>query len=129
MRARSLEIRAGPVDAIPVNGAVTVRAGGREVAVFNLGDRLVAVDHRCAHRGGPIAEGHVREGIVTCPWHWWRYDLSTGERLGAPGIRLGTYRVRVVEGEVVVEVPPAEEPGSIRELLLRHAREWKAANP
>lgn len=129
MSARALEVRAGPAAAIPANGAVVVRAGGREVAVFNLGDRLVAVDHRCPHRGGPIAEGHVRNGVVTCPRHWWRYDLSTGERLGAPRIRLATYPVRVEEGEAVVEIPPLDEPTSIRELLLRHAREWKAANP
>lgn len=124
-----MEVHAGPADAIPRNGAVVVRADGREVAVFNLGDRLVAVDQRCPHRGGPLAEGLVRDGIVTCPWHWWRYDLATGERLGAPAIRLAMYPVRVVDGEVVVELPPPEEPGSIRELLLRHARSWEPEEP
>ena len=52
-------------------------------------------------------------------------DFSTGERLGAPGIRLQTYPVRVVGDQVVIEVPPAEEPRSIRELLLDHARSWR----
>lgn len=102
---------------------MVVRANGREVAVFNDRGTFVGLDNRCLHQGGPIGEGFVKDGTVTCPWHWWRYDVRTGERLGAPFLRLERYRVAVRDGEILVEVPPAEEPASIREVLLRHARQ------
>lgn len=96
------------------------------IAVFNTGEGLYAIDDRCAHRGGPISKGWVSDGIVTCPWHWWRYRLDTGERLGSDRISLETYPVKVRDDVVVVEAPEQpEEPSSMRELLLEHARQWK----
>ncbi|HXF56775.1 MAG TPA: Rieske (2Fe-2S) protein [Actinomycetota bacterium] len=100
--------------------------GDRTVAVFNVDGTLHALDGRCLHRGGPLAEGLVRDAVVTCPWHWWRYDLRTGERLGAPWLRLRRHPVRVEDGQILVEVPPPEPPVSVRELLLRHAASWRA---
>ena len=118
-------VSAGSLEELPPGAATVVQAGDRTVAVFNVDGDLIAVDGRCLHRGGPLAEGFVRDGVVTCPWHWWRYDLRTGERLGAPWLRLRRYRVRVETGEVVVEIPPPEAPVSIREALLRHAARWR----
>ena len=110
----------------PPGGATRVTAGGVAVAVFDLGDELVAVDDRCLHQGGSLSRGFVRAGTVTCPEHWWRYDLRTGERVGAPHLCLRRYPVRRVGDEVVVQVPAAAAgpPLSLRERLLQHAREW-----
>jgi nitrite reductase (NADH) small subunit len=116
----------GELRAFPPGSAVVVEAEGREVAVFNVGGSLHAVDARCLHRGGPLAEGAVRDGVVTCPWHWWRYDLRTGARLGAPWLRLRRYPVRVEGDRILVEVPAAEPPTTIREALLREAARWRA---
>lgn len=101
-----------------------VIAEGRRIALFRLGDEVVALDGTCLHRGGPIALGDVRDGIVTCPWHWWRYRIATGERVDAPEIRLRRYPVEIRDGIVTVAVPPAVEPESWRDRLLRaaHAR-------
>jgi nitrite reductase/ring-hydroxylating ferredoxin subunit len=118
-------VSAGSLEALPPEAATVVQAGDRTVAVFNVDGDLVAVDGRCLHRGGPLAEGLVRDGVVTCPWHWWRYDLRTGERLGAPWLRLRRYPVRVETGEIIVQIPPPEAPASIREVLLRHAARWR----
>jgi nitrite reductase/ring-hydroxylating ferredoxin subunit len=123
---RTIAVPVGALDALPPGSATVVEAGGREVAVFNVEGTLHAVDARCLHRGGPLAEGLVRDGVVTCPWHWWRYDLRTGAHLGAPWLRLRRYPVRVEGGRVVVEVPPADPPASIREVLLREAARWRA---
>lgn len=101
-------------------------AGGVEVAVFNVDGDLCALDGRCLHRGGSLAEGTVRGGIVTCPLHFWRYELGTGARLGAPGLRLSCHPVRVRDGRVEVRVdPPPAPPASLRERLLHAGRLWR----
>lgn len=98
------------------------------MAVFNVEGELRAIDDRCAHKGGSLAEGLLRDGIVTCPLHWWRYDLETGRRVASESVVQATYEVGVAGGEVVVDVPDAAPAGSMRERLLRHAAEWKAAH-
>jgi nitrite reductase/ring-hydroxylating ferredoxin subunit len=110
--------------------AVTATAGDSEVAVFNVDGELLAVEARCLHKGGALAEGHVSDGVVTCPLHWWRYDLRTGERLGAPELRLPCYPLRVVDGQVEAFVPPARPPASsLRERLLAAGRDWEPHRP
>ena len=106
--------------------AVTAPAGTTEVALFNVDGVLLAVEARCLHKGGALAEGHVSDGVVTCPLHWWRYDLRTGERVGAPDLRLACYPTRVVDGRVEVPVPAAHAPAaSLRERLLAAGRDWQ----
>lgn len=92
---------------IPAGRGWPVRVGERNLAVFDLGDAVVAVDNECRHVGNPIDDGFVSGGSVTCPWHGWRYDLRTGELLTVFGRRagLGTYPVRVESGDVLVELP------------------------
>ncbi len=116
------------VDELPSGTACTVMSGDLEVAVFNVAGELFAIDNACAHTGGPLAEGVVRDGAVTCPFHWWRFDLRTGRRKGGDHIRQQTYAVEEIDGTIVVDVPePAVEIG-MREMLLRHAAEWNAAH-
>ena len=92
---------------IPAGRGWPFRAGERNLAVFDLGDTVVAVDNECRHVGNPIDDGFVSGASVTCPWHGWRYDLRTGELITVFGRRPGlcTYEVRVDSGDVFVEVP------------------------
>jgi len=107
--------------------AVTALSGDREVALFNVDGDLLAVEARCLHKGGALADGHVSDGVVTCPLHWWRYDLRTGERLGAPDLRLSCYPVRVMDGRVEVLLPRSRPPArSLRDRLLAAGHEWQA---
>jgi nitrite reductase (NADH) small subunit len=124
--AGEVAVRVGRLDDIPEGGAITVTAGGRRIAVFRTGTRISALDGACPHAGGPIGEGMVRDGTVTCPWHWWRFSLDTGERVGAPAIRLRRYEVEVRDGEVWVRVPPPQPALPLRERLLAAGREWQA---
>jgi nitrite reductase/ring-hydroxylating ferredoxin subunit len=119
-------VAVGRLEDFPAGSSRVVDAKGRSVAIFNVDGSLFALRNRCLHNGGPIGEGWVRDGVVTCPWHWWRYEIATGERLGAPEMRLESFGVQVRGGEVLVDVPPLEPAPSMRELLLRHAREWTA---
>jgi len=100
--------------------------------VFLVDGEPVAYEGRCRHRGGPLAEGLARDGVVTCPLHWWRYDLRTGELVWNRAIRLERFPAEVCDGEVVVSVPrsAAAAPGagaplSIRDRLLARAREQR----
>ena len=57
-----------------------MKVGNREIAIFNLGDRFLAVDNRCPHKGGPLADGIVSGTTVVCPLHAWKMSLETGRR-------------------------------------------------
>ena len=93
-------------DEVPPGRGWPVHVGDRNIAVFDLGSELVAVDNVCLHVGNPIDDGFVSGGCVTCPWHGWRYDLRTGEHVTTFGRRPGlrTYRVREDEGRVLIQV-------------------------
>lgn len=93
-------------DEVPPGRGWPVHVGDRNIAVFDLGTDLVAVDNVCLHVGNPIDDGFVSGGCVTCPWHGWRYDLRTGEHLTTFGRRAGlrTYRVMEEGGRVLIEV-------------------------
>ena len=61
----------------PREGRATM-AGGREIALFNLGDHFLAVDNRCPHKGGPLSDGILDGESVVCPLHAWKVSLETG---------------------------------------------------
>src|SRR5262249_7355342 len=84
----------------------TVLVGGKEVAVFRCGDAVHAIDDMCPHMGASLAGGAVERGIVTCPWHAWRFRLADGAWADNPRIKIGRYEVRVQGDEVQVAVPP-----------------------
>ena len=93
------EVAAGPVEELAAGTVRLLEAAGRRLAVGNAGGQLFALDDTCLHRGGSLACGHLDGEILTCPQHWWRYDVRSGRRLGQPGLRVAT-TVRVVDGEV-----------------------------
>lgn len=82
-----------------------VTAGGKELALFQLEGAWFALDNRCPHRGGPLAEGFAEDGCVTCPWHGWEIDLATGAARHRPEATTATYPVRIDGDDVTVELP------------------------
>jgi nitrite reductase (NADH) small subunit len=77
-----------------------VQVNGREIALFNAGGTFYAIDNTCPHRGGPLAEGELEGKVVTCPWHSWQYDITSGESL-TDDLKVSCYAVRV-EGDAVL---------------------------
>jgi nitrite reductase (NADH) small subunit len=101
-------VRIGSCDSVPLREGRAVHVADRTIALFNLGDRFLAVDNACPHRGGPLADGIVSGGSVVCPLHAWKIDLETGgiERPAASDAPcLTTYPVRVDEGMIELGVP------------------------
>ncbi len=116
---------AARLEDIPADGGLQLTIDGRTVALFVVDGAPVAFDGRCRHRGGPIGDGFVRGGVVTCPRHWWRYDLRTGELVGDASVRLERFPTELDDGTVFVTLPPAppaDASVSIRERLLALAR-------
>ncbi len=97
---------------------------GREFAVFALDDHSLRVtDAQCPHRRGPLVEGRVRDGEVRCPWHWYRFDLTTGACHTTDQHQLGVHPVVVVDGRPHADVGDAPEQLSWSERLRAHARD------
>jgi nitrite reductase (NADH) small subunit len=88
-----------------------------------VGDELHVTDGGCPHNGGPLAEGLVRDGIVTCPWHWYSYELATGRCRTAPGYTLRRYQVVHTNGRPHAALPAVAPKRSWSEILREHARE------
>jgi DMSO/TMAO reductase YedYZ heme-binding membrane subunit/nitrite reductase/ring-hydroxylating ferredoxin subunit len=100
------------VDEIPDGRAKVVCLPDRErVAVFRIGDRLAAVTNVCAHQGGPLGEGKVVRGCLTCPWHGWAYRAEDGCAPPPFVERVATYRVRVAGCRVLLD-PDPPPPGT-----------------
>lgn len=94
-------IEIGRVSDIPRRGARCVNTPAGPIAVFRtMDDEIFALENGCAHKGGPLAEGIVHGGSVTCPLHNWVYDLRTGKALGADEGQVRTYPVDVVDGRI-----------------------------
>ena len=82
--------------------AKVVEVGGRSVAIFNVEGRFYAIDNVCPHRGGPLGEGDVEGPIVVCPWHGWRWDVTTGANANNPAVKVSCYPITVEQGAVYV---------------------------
>lgn len=92
------------VDEIEPGAAKIVRRSGEEsIAVFRDGDTYCAVSNVCAHQGGPLGEGRIIDGCVTCPWHGYQYRPADGQSPPPYTERIATYNVRVVLGRVRVD--------------------------
>jgi nitrite reductase (NADH) small subunit len=100
---QSLRI-ASVADVLPGTGA-ELAAGGRVIALFNIEGTFYAMDGICPHAGGPLGKGRLSGCVVTCPWHGWQFDVTTGRhRLNATLVH-ATFPVHVEGDDVYVELP------------------------
>ena len=89
----------------------TVQVGKKLIAVFCHAGQHYAIDDVCPHMGASLSGGHVENGIVTCPWHAWRFRLEDGTWADSPRIKIGCYPVRVAGDQIEVEVKsPSPKP-------------------
>lgn len=99
----------GPPLSIPDKTARIVLApGGERIAIFRDGNQVGALTNVCAHQLGPIGEGRIIDGCITCPWHGYQYRLADGCSPPPFTEKLTTYRLRLNDG--VVEVDPHPLP-------------------
>jgi nitrite reductase/ring-hydroxylating ferredoxin subunit len=98
---------AGSAQSIPDKRARIVAApGGERIAVYRDGNQVAALSNLCAHQNGPVGEGCIIDGLVTCPWHGYQYRLADGCAPPPFTERLVTYRVRIRNGAIEVDPRP-----------------------
>lgn len=116
-----MRVSIGPLARVPADECAAV--GDGVAVVVRVGDEVCAYRNRCAHQDSPLAGGIVRDGVLSCPLHFWRYRAATGELIGTRR-RLESFPVTVVDGEVFVDLPDAPPPRSLRDQLLDRARTY-----
>lgn len=89
---------------IPEEGALFTEAGGQPIILCKTMHGFACYQNACAHMGMKMDGGTIQEGILQCPSHGFRYDLSSGECLTAPEVQLQVHAVRVVGNRVEVRL-------------------------
>ena len=95
--------RAAKQNEIPVGTVREVHLEGLTIALANVGGNFYALSNTCLHRGGPLGKGTLSGTVLTCPWHGWQYQVSTGQVTFNPEMRLDTYPVELRDDEVWVD--------------------------
>ncbi|MEP3275824.1 MAG: nitrite reductase small subunit NirD [Stappiaceae bacterium] len=95
-------IAVGSLGDIPRRGARCIQNGDIRIAIFRtMDDRLFALEDKCPHKNGPLSQGIVHDGCVTCPLHNWVISLETGQAQGADEGETRSFPVRL-DGETVL---------------------------
>jgi nitrite reductase/ring-hydroxylating ferredoxin subunit len=93
---KTSDVREGSGKSIEING--------KFVAIFNVEGNFYAINDTCGHRGGPLGEGELQGNTVICPWHGWRYDVTTGANELVPDLPTNRYEVKVEGDDVLVNL-------------------------
>jgi 3-phenylpropionate/trans-cinnamate dioxygenase ferredoxin subunit len=116
-----VRVRVGPVQSVSDTECTAV-PGGRAVVV-RVGDELRAFENRCLHQESPIAGARVRNGVLSCPLHFWRYHVADGKLIGSRR-SLERFPIEVVDGEAFVLLPDPEPDIPLRQRLLARAETY-----
>ena len=87
---------------LPIGKSAIISAGEDEIALFNYKGKYYALANKCPHRGAPLGEGRIEEGIVICPNHEWRFKLESGANMQNPELFIPTYPVKVKNENIYI---------------------------
>ncbi len=105
-------LSAGKVEDVAEGRGIAVQIpGGDTVAIFRPGGTLSAISNACAHQNGPLGEGCIVDGLVTCPWHGYQYRPEDGCAPAPFTEKLATYNLAIEKGEIFLD-PKANAPGT-----------------
>jgi nitrite reductase (NADH) small subunit/3-phenylpropionate/trans-cinnamate dioxygenase ferredoxin subunit len=97
-------VKVAQTDEIPAGQGKCVEVEGKRIAIFNMDGTYYAIDDVCPHQGGPLGEGELNGKIVTCPWHGWEYDVTTGVNTDDPDVQQEQFEVLVDGTDIMVAV-------------------------
>jgi sulfoxide reductase heme-binding subunit YedZ len=103
---------------IPENRARIVCLSGERVAIFKYDGKISAVSNVCQHQNGPLGEGKIVSGCITCPWHGYQYAPDTGASPPPFEEKVPTFNVRVKNGRVLVNPQPNPAGTKVEPALL-----------
>jgi nitrite reductase (NADH) small subunit len=93
---KTADVKAGCGRSIEING--------KPLALFNVDGGFYAINDVCGHRGGPLGEGELDGKTVICPWHGWRYNVTTGENELVPELPTQKYEVKINGEDILVDL-------------------------
>ena len=97
-------IKVGELTDIPKQGARCIDAGDMTIAIFRgSNDEVFALEDKCPHKHGPLSQGIVHDGCVTCPLHNWVISLATGEAQGADEGATRRFDVKIEDGTLLLD--------------------------
>lgn len=96
----------GSVHEIRDNRAKVVVINGERVAVFKYGGQVSAVSNVCQHQNGPLGEGKIIDGCITCPWHGYQYQPESGSSPPPFHEKIPTFDVRINGDRILVKCTP-----------------------
>ncbi len=115
-----------PVESIANHRAKVISLRGERIAVFRYGHKVSALSNVCAHQNGPLGEGKIIDGCVTCPWHGYQYLPESGASPPPFHEKVATFRVKVIDGNVFVH-PDGCQPGTpLEPAMVSGGRETQA---
>lgn len=97
-------IRVCALDEVPAGEARAFNVEGYDIAIFNTGDELYAIENRCPHMGAELAEGEMIDRTVCCHEHGWVIDLETGEVVDQEDSGVATFPVQLRDGAIWVQL-------------------------
>lgn len=89
---------------VPQNGMHCTTIDDEKYLIYREGDAFFAVTASCPHLGGPLEQGTIEEGCISCPWHKWRFDLKSGHCENVSNQQLRNYKVIVEKEKVYIEL-------------------------
>lgn len=95
-------VRAAKTDEIPAGTIREFQLDGTTIALANVGGKFYAINNTCLHRGGPLGQGVLADKVVTCPWHGWEFDVTTGKITQNPTVGVDCYPVEVRGQDIFV---------------------------
>ncbi len=98
-------VKATEVSAIEAGEGAVVEVDGRSIAIFNVDGTFHAIDNTCKHMGGPLGEGELDGDVVTCPWHGWEFNVTSGQSELDESVAVEKLEVKVEDGAVMVAIP------------------------
>jgi len=115
-------VPAGTVDEIPEKRARVVSCGGERVAIFKYDGKISAISNVCQHQNGPLGEGKIIDGCITCPWHGYQYLPDTGASPPPFTEKVATYRTRIDGNQVFVDPKPLPPGTRVEPSVIHHAQ-------
>jgi nitrite reductase/ring-hydroxylating ferredoxin subunit len=97
-------VPAAKIADVPVGAIQEIQVAGKALALANVAGKFFAINNTCLHRGGPLGQGSLQDKIVTCPWHGWEYDVTTGKLLQNPSMAVPCYPTEVRGEDVFVDI-------------------------
>lgn len=96
-------LRVARKDEIPAGSIREFQVNGKTLALANVDGKFYAINNTCLHRGGPLGQGVLQGKVVTCPWHGWQYDVTSGKVSANPSVGVDCYAIELRGDDVFVD--------------------------